>query len=152
MTERFRDYLYYAPHFDVYSDYNPLQYIFTAPKLDATRLRRVSSLADFKFKVHYKPGRQNQDSDGLSRMPLDIGHYTTQCTQECSQELIDPVLSAKQDQKPCSQATLASEARDQENTLLAQVKVQPLDKSIQESQCQDKAISTVISLMKEGKV
>ena len=150
VTERFRDYLYYAPHFDVYSDYNPLQYIFTAPKLDATRLRWVSSLADFKFKVHYKPGRQNQDADGLSRMPLDIGHFTTQCTQECSQELIDPVLSAKQDQEPCSQATLASEARDQENTLLGQVKVQPLDKSIQESQLQDKTISTVISLMKDG--
>lgn len=34
VTERFRDYLYYAPYFDVYSDYNPQQYIFTAPKLD----------------------------------------------------------------------------------------------------------------------
>ena len=138
-----------CPHFDVYGDYNPLQYIFTAPKLDATRLRWVSLLADFKFKVYYKPGRQNQDADGLSRMPLDVGHYTTQCTQECSQELKDPVLSAKQDQEPCSQPTLASEARDQENTMLAEVKVQPLDKFIQESQLKDKTISTVISLMKE---
>ena len=86
VTERFRDYLYYAPYFDVYSDYNPLQYIFTAPKLDATRLRWVSMLADFNFKVHYKPGRQNSDADGLSRMPLDIENYTKKCTEGCSQD------------------------------------------------------------------
>lgn len=70
VIERFRDYLYYAPYFDVYSDDNLLQYIFTAPKLDATRLRWVSLLADFNFKVHYKLRRQNSDADGLSRMPL----------------------------------------------------------------------------------
>lgn len=64
VTERFRDYLYYAPYFDVYSNYNPLQHIFTASKLDATRLRWVSLLADFNFKVHYKPGRHNSDADG----------------------------------------------------------------------------------------
>lgn len=47
VTERFRDYLYYASHFEVYNDYNPLRYIFTAPKLDATRLRWVSMIFDF---------------------------------------------------------------------------------------------------------
>ena len=55
VTERFRDNLYYATNFEVYSDYNPLRYIFTPPKLDATRLRWVYMLADFRFHIHYNP-------------------------------------------------------------------------------------------------
>lgn len=111
VTERFRDYLYYAPYFDVYSNYNPLQHIFTASKLDATRLRWVSLLADFNFKVHYKPGRHNSDADGLSRMPLEIEPYTQQCTEECSEDMIDSALAAMRDDEPTSQTVLAKEAK-----------------------------------------
>lgn len=71
VTERFRDYLYYAPHFTVYSDNNPLTYILTTARLDSTRHRWVAELADFNFDIRYKPGTQNGDADGLSRMPLD---------------------------------------------------------------------------------
>lgn len=58
VTERFRDYLYYVPYFDGYIDYDTLHYIFEAPKLDAARLKWVSSSTDFNFKVHYRPGCQ----------------------------------------------------------------------------------------------
>ena len=44
ITEKFRDYLYYALSFKVFSDNNPLAYILTLPKLDATSLRWVSEL------------------------------------------------------------------------------------------------------------
>ena len=72
ICERFRDYLYYCPSFDVYTDNNPLTYILSSAKLDATRQRWVADLADFTFKIHYKPGKQNAAADTLSRMPLDI--------------------------------------------------------------------------------
>ena len=50
ISDRFRDYLFNADEFSVYSDSNPRQYILTCPKLDATRLRWVSELAGFNFK------------------------------------------------------------------------------------------------------
>ena len=37
--DQFRDYLYYAPEFTVYTDNNPLTYILTSAKLNATSLR-----------------------------------------------------------------------------------------------------------------
>jgi hypothetical protein len=40
--------------------------------LDATRQRWVAKLADFTFKIHYKPGKQNSDADTLFRLPLEI--------------------------------------------------------------------------------
>jgi transposase InsO family protein len=94
VCERFRDYLYYAPEFSVYSDNNPLQYIFTTAKLDSTRLRWVSELADFNFKVFYKPGRNNQAADGLSRMPLDIEKEMKDCTSVLTSEMIDTTVKA----------------------------------------------------------
>lgn len=127
VTWQFQGYLYYAPYFDVYSNYNPLQYIFTAPKLDATRLRWVSLLPDFNFKIHYKPGGQNSDADGLSRMPLEIEPYTQKCTEECSQDMIDSALAAMRNDEPINQTVSAKEAKTQDNVLLAQLKIKSLN-------------------------
>lgn len=152
VTERFRDYLYYAQYFDVYSDYNPQQYIFTAPKLDATRLRWVSLLADFNFKVLYKPGCQNSDADGLSRMPLEIEPYTQQCTEECSQDMIDSALAAMRDDEPTNQTVLAKEARAQEDVLLAQLNMKPLNQDVPiKMQSDDTDLQSVINLVRKGK-
>lgn len=76
------DFLYYAPHFTVFSDNNPLSYILTTPKLDVTRLRWVGELSDFQFTVKYKPGSLNRDADGLSRMPIDFSSFMLSCTEE----------------------------------------------------------------------
>ena len=75
VTEQFRDYLYYAPEFTEYADNNPLTYIVTSAKLNATTLRWVGELADFRFQVKYRPGKSNIDADTLSRMPLNIEDY-----------------------------------------------------------------------------
>ena len=76
ITDPFRDYLYYAKHFTAYTDNNPLTYILTAPKLDATGQRWVSELADYTFDLKYKPGRTNIEADALSRLPLDVSGFT----------------------------------------------------------------------------
>ena len=39
ITEQFRDYLYYSPRFIVYTDNNPLTYVLSTAKLNATGLR-----------------------------------------------------------------------------------------------------------------
>lgn len=51
------------------TDSNPLTYILTSAKLDATSYRRLSSLSTYNFKLQYRAGSQNQDADRLSRRP-----------------------------------------------------------------------------------
>ncbi len=50
---KFRDYLYYAPTFTVYTDNNPLTYILSTAKLNAVGHRWVGELADFHFSIRY---------------------------------------------------------------------------------------------------
>ena len=73
VTEKFADYLYGAK-FQVLTDNNPLTYILTTAKLDATGQRWLAALVNFDFDIKYKPGKNNQDADGLSRRPQKPPH------------------------------------------------------------------------------
>ncbi|KAJ8339479.1 hypothetical protein SKAU_G00362650 [Synaphobranchus kaupii] len=70
VTEKFQDYLYGSPFLAV-TDSNPLTYILTSAKLDATSYRWLAALSTFDFQLQYRAGKQNQDADGLSRRPHD---------------------------------------------------------------------------------
>ena len=72
ITDRFHKYLY-GGQFDVYTDNNPLTYILTSAKLDATGQRWVASLANYDFRIFYKSGKSNVEADALSQIPRD-GH------------------------------------------------------------------------------
>ena len=80
VTEKFRDYLYYSEHFTVYSDNNPLSYVMTSSKLNATGMRWVSELANFNFDIKYRPGKISIDCDYLSRNPVQNFEYYTEET------------------------------------------------------------------------
>lgn len=80
ICERFWEYLYYAPAFVVYTDNNPLTYVMTTAKLNATTHRWVAELAEFEFTIKYHPGKSNGDADGLSRMPLDMEKFMYACS------------------------------------------------------------------------
>ncbi|KAL6486260.1 hypothetical protein MHYP_G00056520 [Metynnis hypsauchen] len=88
VCEKFRDYLYYAPHFTVYTDNNPLTYVMSTAKLNAVGHRWVGELSDFRFDIKYRPGKSNIDADTLSRIPLDIDELVEACTEELSQEVV----------------------------------------------------------------
>lgn len=62
ITEKFQDYLY-GKKFTVITDNNPLTYILSTAKLDATGHRWVAALAAFDFDILYRPGRNNSDAD-----------------------------------------------------------------------------------------
>ena len=70
ITDRFHEYLY-GGQFDVYTDNNPLTYILTSAKLDATGQRWVASLANYNFRIFYKSGKTNVAAGALSRIPRD---------------------------------------------------------------------------------
>ena len=53
VTERFHENLY-GGHFDVYTDNNPLTYILTSAKLDATGQRWIAGLANYNFRIFYR--------------------------------------------------------------------------------------------------
>ena len=94
VTEKFRPYLYHAPSFDIYTDNNPLTYINTTAKLNATSHRWVAELADYNFKLHYHPGKASTDVDFLSRLPHDIVSLMSECSEEISLESVKVTILA----------------------------------------------------------
>ena len=70
ITDRFHEYLY-GGEFDIFMDNNPLKYILTTAKLDATGQRWVAVLGIYNFQIYYRSGRTNANADALSRIPWD---------------------------------------------------------------------------------
>ena len=71
ITEKFSDYLMNGPNFEVVTDNNPLTYILTSAKLNASGLRWVAELANYRFSIRYRAGRRHVDADYLSRHTVD---------------------------------------------------------------------------------
>ena len=96
ICEHFRDYLYYANSFTVYTDwyarFNPLTYVLSTAKLNATTHRWVAELADFKFVIKYRPGKANIDADALSRIPIE--RVMEECTETTTQDIIKCATNA----------------------------------------------------------
>lgn len=67
VTEKFSDYLY-GRKTTVFTDNNPLTYILTTAKLDSTGHRWLAALSNFDLEICYRPGKNNSDADGLSRL------------------------------------------------------------------------------------
>lgn len=155
ITDRFRDYLYYAPSFQVYSDNNPLTYILTSARLDATRHRWVSELADYNFSIQYKPGVSNKGADGLSRMPLDISKYMESCTERVSPEEFQAVFQLGQAPEDVQTAWIASLSASPEVINAFEMKdlpsIEVLSKSqIRKDQREDLELGNLIPLLQKG--
>ena len=81
VCDKFRDYLYHAKNTKVFTDNNPLTYIFSTAKLDATGQRWLADLSNYDFTLHYRSGRKNIDADGLSRRPYKNVAYNDEDEQ-----------------------------------------------------------------------
>ena len=68
ITDKFHDCLYGGNTFEVYTDNNPLIYVFPTAKLDACSHRWVARLANYNFNIHDRSGISNVDADTLSRI------------------------------------------------------------------------------------
>ena len=161
MTEFFRDYLYYSNDFVVYTDNNPLTYVLSTAKLNATGIRWVSELADSNFKIRYRPGRVHRDADGLSRMPMDFEKYMDLCTEETSQEFIKATINAVQlqDKNLSNRVTLFATDPDvldfdpvhkAQNATSRKEQYQFETTDILQAQLDDKSIQRVIELKKSN--
>ena len=68
VCDKFNEYLF-GHGFTVLKDNNPLTYVLSSAKLDATGQSWVAALSAFDFDVLYRPENQNADADSLSRLP-----------------------------------------------------------------------------------
>ena len=68
VCDKFCDYLV-RNKFTVFTDNNPVTYVMTSAKLDATTQRWAANLAAFQFDLIYRKGSSNADADAMSRMP-----------------------------------------------------------------------------------
>lgn len=83
VTDKFHDHLY-GRKFSVLTDNNPLKYVMTSSKLDATGQRWVSHLSTFDFDIQYRRGQDNSNADALSRMS---NQEVAETLQSCPQQL-----------------------------------------------------------------
>ena len=83
VTGKFYDHLY-GHKFSVFTDNNPLKYVMTTAKLDATGQRWVSQLSMFDFNIQYRQGKCNGNADALSRLS---NQEVTQALQTCPQRV-----------------------------------------------------------------
>ena len=155
ITERFRDYLYYAPGFTVLTDNNPLTYVLTSGKLNATGHRWVAELSDFHFTIKYRQGTASGDAGFLSRPPKDIQHLLEQCTEEISTDVIDASLHAVQEDSGKNFTWISTIGanpdviRDCQPQIVTPLKAISLNE-INESQKNDSAINKVIHCKRSG--
>ncbi|XP_023191351.1 peroxisomal trans-2-enoyl-CoA reductase isoform X3 [Xiphophorus maculatus] len=111
VTEKFHDYLY-GTNFTVVTDSNPLTYVLSSAKLDATGHRWLAALSTYSFQLQYRAGKQNLDADALSRRSHEdissdqhcrerelIQHLTSQLgngknTHDISPEIVDAICQS----------------------------------------------------------
>ncbi len=65
--------------FELHSDHQSLQYIFSQPNLNARQRRWMEFLCEYDFDVHYIKGKENVVADALSRRCHELSSVTT-CT------------------------------------------------------------------------
>ncbi|PIK60334.1 hypothetical protein BSL78_02703 [Apostichopus japonicus] len=91
VTEKFKDYLY-GREFTVLTDNNPLTYVLSTAKLDATGHRWLAALGAYNFKINYRAGVKNGDADGLSRMFIDEQSNVNNSITEVAPEAIQAFI------------------------------------------------------------
>lgn len=113
-------------------------------KLNAVGHRWVGELSDFRFGIKYRPGKVNADADTLSRLPLDIDKYMTECMEELTPEVGWDGSKAAQKQDVAWVAALA---------LAADTNLEPpaplptiSHEDLSETQREDPVISEIIKL------
>lgn len=91
ICDKFRDYLYYAPTFTVFTNNNHLTYVLSTARLNTVGHRWVGELADVHFDIKYRPGKMNTDADTLSRYPVKLQDGMKDHTETMSPEVVSAV-------------------------------------------------------------
>ncbi|KAL6491090.1 hypothetical protein MHYP_G00014350 [Metynnis hypsauchen] len=149
ICDKFRDYLYYAPTFTVYTDNNPLTYVLSTARLNAVGHRWVGELADFYFDIKYRPGKVNIDADTLSRYPVSLPEDMAEFTESLSPEVVTAVWQgnkATEDEVPWVAALQMTSMADVGSAGVTVISPQ----DIEQAQKEDEVIREVLKLKETG--
>ena len=151
ICNKFRDYLYYAPTFTVYTDNNPLTYVLSTAKLNAVGHRWVGELADFNFTIKYRPGKANVDADTLSRYPVKLQDDLLEYSEIMLPEVVSAIWQgnkAERDEDVPWAAALQISTIDDDPPSVSTPMFTPED--IRDAQKADESIGEVIQLKRSG--
>lgn len=151
VCDKFRDYLYYASTFTVYTDNNPLTYVLSTAKLNAVGHRWVGELADFHFTIKYRPGKSNADADTLSRYPIHLPDHVPEYTEIMPPEVISAIWQgdkALRDSEVPWVAVLQLNSNTNDTPLEGTPVLSPED--VKTAQKEDASIAEVIQLKRRG--
>uniref|UniRef100_A0A8C2FI69 Gypsy retrotransposon integrase-like protein 1 n=1 Tax=Cyprinus carpio TaxID=7962 RepID=A0A8C2FI69_CYPCA len=157
VVDKFHDYLYGAK-FTVRTDNNPLTYVLTTAKLNATGHRWLASLATYDFDVQYRPGKTNVDADLLSRREFGDGE-NWQCISEtgvrsiCQRVCADtfPDSSTRYVEQLCPSSECIPDAFAFPTHLSCPYLEQKSHAEMVKSQKDDTTLGAVMSALEKGK-
>lgn len=157
VVDKFHDYLYGAK-FTVRTDNNPLTYVLTTAKLNATGHRWLASLATYDFDVQYRPGKTNVDADLLSRRGFGDGE-NWQCISEtgvrsiCQRVCADtfPDSSTRYVEQLCPSSDCIPDAFAFPTHLSCPYLEQKSHAEMVKSQKDDTTLGAVMSALEKGK-
>lgn len=150
VCDKFKDYLFYAPHFTIFTDNNPLTYVLSTAKLNAVGHRWVGQLADFHFDIKYRPGKVNIDADVLSRCPLDIEALMKECSEELSEEAVGAVWEGSRRAKQGDVAWVAALNLASPNLPIKEPLQSISHEKLVQEQRTDPAIGKVMEMKEKG--
>ena len=143
VTERFANYLH-GHRFTVLTDNNPLTYVLTSAKLDATGQRWVAALAAFDFNILYRPGRNNSDANGLSRLP-GINNDELPPASLLPMRSVKTICSEPQSEPHIESLCMSAQVVDTLNDHLDEITIDVID-----AQQRDPVLQLWIQLIKDG--
>ena len=82
----------------MYTDNNPLTYVLSSTKLNATGLGWIGELYDFNFTIHHQTGKGNYDANVLSRMLSDDMTCMKTYTEIVPKEVLQAVACSEKSQ------------------------------------------------------
>ena len=144
VTDKFHDYLY-GNSFLVVTDNNPLTYVLSSAKLDATGHRWLAALGTYNFQLKYRCGRANGDADGLSRRPQQVELFPEAVKAICEAHTVPRNNCPYIETLLVSSHSLSVETED-----LPPVSTQFRDVDWSREQLADSSISRVIELLELG--
>ena len=119
-----------APN-SVLADNNPMTYVLTTAKLDATGHRWLAALAAFNFNILYHPGKKNGDADGLSCIPQTYSDNREVISIESVQAICNSILPKAYIESlavnPDIIPSLEEDIQLQDDDIIDWVKVQTMD-------------------------
>ncbi|MCG8030631.1 MAG: DDE-type integrase/transposase/recombinase, partial [Candidatus Thiodiazotropha taylori] len=149
VCEKFHDYLY-GTKFEAITDNNPLTYILTTAKLDATGQRWIAALSNYTFDIKYRSGKKNADADGLSRRNEEAKHNVV--FPEVLKAISQAVLITAENCPLVDSVALTSQLIDAQQEVPEQVlrATALTDKDWRQAQQEDPTIDLAIQYLKKG--